>query len=106
MLVCVIFVLIVFFLLGFIYGLEMVQVLVLLLLFFVVFYVVELCLCCCLFGLVEVVEIGVVLVNDVVVVVVKLMWCQWFVINIGFILVVVVMVWCGVIWIVMYFFGF
>ncbi|MTH65401.1 hypothetical protein [Paracoccus shanxieyensis] len=106
MLACATFVLTALFLLGFIYGLEMAQALVLLLLPFAVLYAAELRLCRRLSGLVEAAETGAVSVNDAAAAAAKLMRRQRLAINIGSILAVAVTAWRGAIWIVTHPFGF
>lgn len=94
------------FVLGFVYGLEMAQALVLLLLPFAVLFVAEMRLAHHLATIVEAAETGALSVNDAAARAAKLMRRQRVAVNVGSILAVAVTAWRGAVWIVTHPFGF
>ncbi|SMO63634.1 hypothetical protein [Paracoccus laeviglucosivorans] len=100
------FVLTALFILGFFYGLEMAQALVLLMLPFGLLFAAEMRLSHRLAGIVDAAESGALTVNDAAAKAAKLMRRQRVAINVGSLVAVAVTAWRGAIWIVTHPFGF
>lgn len=94
------------FMLGFFYGLEMAQALVLLLLPFAVLFVTEARLSRRLFAIAHAAETGALSINDAAQQSAKLMLRQRVAINVGSVLAIAVTAWRGAIWIATHPYGF